>query len=62
LDNYSIGQIALISHVAYLKMEDEKKELEKDGKGGKKGGRRILNPNDKDNAAAYMMVASGLLG
>ena len=61
MDNYSIGQIALISHVAFLKMEDEKKELEKDSK-GKKGGRRILNPNDKDNAAAYLMVASGLLG
>lgn len=75
LENYSMAQMALISHVAYLKFQDEeariKKESGEDAGGSSKKGAsaslpknikgKILNKNDQNNAQAYMLIAGGIL-
>lgn len=59
LDNYSMSQIALLSHVSYLKFEDEQERTKQESRYGKK---KFLNPNDPNNTQAYLLIASGALG
>jgi predicted nucleotidyltransferase len=58
LDNYSMAQLALISHISVLKYEDEESRSRQEAK---QPGRRILNPNDRGNTQAYTLIASGIL-
>lgn len=58
LDNYSMPQIVLISHIAYLKMEDGEREIGQ-GKQKPSGQKRFLN---QTNEQAYMLIAGGVLG
>jgi hypothetical protein len=65
LNNYSMAQMALISHVAYLKFKDEEDRGKKDSSsqsGLPPVSGRILNKDDKGNAQAYALIAGGILG
>jgi len=66
-----MAQMALISHVAYLKFKDDedraKKENDSPGRDVPGTGSRVpikgncLNKGDKDNAQAFWLISSGLL-
>ncbi len=63
LDNYSMAQLALISHVASCKVEDMERENNRPDRReitARKG--KLLNPDDKNNAAAFAMIAGGFGG
>jgi hypothetical protein len=53
-DNYSMAQIALISHVSVLRYEDDEARSKREQKQGK---RHFLNTN---NAEAAALIMSGM--
>jgi len=61
LENYSMAQIALISHVSFLKFKDDEKEREKSNREitarGGSGRKHALN---KNNAEAAALIMQGL--
>jgi len=68
-----MAQMALISHVAYLKFKEDEERIEQDREEDRPSqrrsktpsvppGGRILNKNDKNNAIAYTLIAGGILG
>lgn len=67
LESYSMAQMALISHVAYLKFKDDEDRTKKEGDDVPKSGSRVpmkgkcLNEGDTDNAKAWWLISSGLL-
>jgi hypothetical protein len=70
LNSYSMAQMALISHVAFLKFKDDEDRTKKDedapGKEVGRGSRapmkgKCLNEGDVDNAKAFWLISSGLL-
>ena len=58
-----MAQLALISHVAYLKFKDEEEEMKNKypESSGRDRRKRIINPNDPNNTQAYMLIAGGAL-
>ena len=68
LENYSMAQMALISHVSYLKFKDEEDRTQRETKADAQGSGspvphgRVLNKEDRNNAQAFAMIAGGILG